>query len=70
MPQTDLLRWIYFCSVRARHVVRWQTKHPLCETHAGCAASVSQWHPCAEAAICTDKSLINVHKQQSDPPET
>lgn len=23
---------------------------------------------CAEAAICTDKSLINAHKQQSDPP--
>lgn len=22
---------------------------------------------CAEAAICTDKSLINTHKQQSDP---
>lgn len=31
------------------------------------ASGISVAAACAEAAICTDKSLINTHKQQSDP---
>lgn len=58
---TDSLSLIYFCSVWARHATHWQTNHPLCETHAASAASVSQWHPCG-CSLCWGS---NLHRQKS-----
>lgn len=41
-------------------------RHMLLLLHLS-ASGIPVAAACAEAAICTDKSLINAHKQQSDP---
>jgi len=64
--------WIYFRSVLGGRAAHSQTKHPLCETHAASAASVGpvaflRLQPVLRQQSAETKSIINTHKQKSDP---